>query len=89
MYNTIRRHVFLPSVSELGKVVDLKNPDKVKAFLNGASIQTRDSYQCDTDHTMILSAYDNNINTNITGIPEDVRPAFVVDLSQVNYSVVK
>ncbi|RHE37155.1 hypothetical protein DW744_08925 [Eubacterium sp. AM28-29] len=89
VYNTIRRHVFLPSVSELVKVVDLKNPDKVKAFLNGASIQTRDSYQCDTDHTMILSAYDNNINTNITGSPEDVRPAFVVDLSQVNYSVVK
>ena len=45
VYNTISRHVFLPSISEIGKVVDLKNPDKVKAFLNSASIWARDSYQ--------------------------------------------
>ena len=44
-YNTISRHVFLPSVSEIGNVVDLKNLDKVKAFLNGTSIWTRDSVQ--------------------------------------------
>ena len=29
VYNTISRHAFLPSVSEIGKAVDLKNPDKV------------------------------------------------------------
>lgn len=38
VYNTISRHAFLPSASEIGKVVDLKNPDKVKAFLNGTYI---------------------------------------------------
>lgn len=38
VYNTISRHAFLPSVSEIGKVVDLKNSSKVKAFLNGTSI---------------------------------------------------
>lgn len=29
-YNTISRHVFLPSVEEIGCIADLKNPDKVK-----------------------------------------------------------
>lgn len=29
-YNTISRHVFLPSVEEIGCITDLKNPDKVK-----------------------------------------------------------
>lgn len=38
VYNTISLHAFLPSVDEIGKVVDLKNPDKVKAFLNGTTI---------------------------------------------------
>lgn len=42
-YNTISRHVFLPSVEEIGCITDLKNPDKVKAFLNEDNIWTRDS----------------------------------------------
>lgn len=29
-YNTISRHVFLPSVEEIGCITDLKNPNKVK-----------------------------------------------------------
>ena len=29
-YNTISRHVFLPSVEKIGCITDLKNPDKVK-----------------------------------------------------------
>lgn len=43
VYNTISRRAFLPSVSEIGKVVNLKNPDKVEAFLDGTHIWTRDS----------------------------------------------
>lgn len=42
-YNTISRHVFLPSVEEIGCITNLKNPDKVKAFLNEDNIWTRDS----------------------------------------------
>lgn len=37
-YNTISRHVFLPSVEEIGCITDLKNPEKVKAFLNEDNI---------------------------------------------------
>lgn len=89
VYNTISRHAFLPSVSEIGKAVDLKNPDKVKAFLNNYFIWTRDSYQGYDDYAEYLLAGTGFLNYNYVGNTGGVRPAFVVDLSQVNYSVVK
>ena len=89
VYNTISRHAFLPSVDEIGKVVDLKNPDKVRAFLNGTDIWTRDGYHGFANYAVFLS----NGTGDLFGYPEDnafgVRPAFVIDLSQVNHSVVK
>ena len=89
VYNTISRHVFLPSVSEIGKVVDLKNTDKVEAFLNWTSIWTRDSYQGYTHYAEYLCANFSNLNYYAVGSTVGVRPAYVVDLSQVTYSVVK
>lgn len=89
VYNTISRHVFLPSVSEIGKVVDLKNPDKVKAFLKGISIWTRDSYQGNDRTAECLYANDGHLYGYNVRNAIGVRPAFVIDLSQVNYSVVK
>lgn len=92
VYNTISRHAFLPSVSEIGKVVDLKNSSKVKAFLNGTSIWTRDSYQgiadC-VDCAEYLGAAYGSLSYNGVNGTSGVRPAFVIDLSQVNYSVVQ
>lgn len=90
VYNTISRHAFLPSVSEIEKVVDLKNKDKVKAFLNGTSIWIRDSIHANAYVAEVLYA-DSNTFSNSYRADElvDVRPAFVIDLSQVNYSVVK
>lgn len=92
VYNTINRHTFLPSVSEIEKTVDLKNPYKVKAFLNGVSIWTRDSYQ-DIDFAVeflrtgtgslnIVNVYSTYANKTI-----GVRPTFVIDLSRVDYKV--
>lgn len=87
VYNTIDRHAFLPSVSEIGKVVDLKNPDKVKAFLNGAYIWTRDSYQGHAYSAEYLSAeYGSLSNYYDVRQPNCVRPAFVIDLSKVDYT---
>lgn len=86
--NDISRHVFLPSVSEIGKVVDLKNSDKVKAFLNGTSIWTRDRLQSGMPQVEYLST-SGGLNANPVDLSLDVRPTFVVNLSQVNYSVVK
>lgn len=89
VYNTIDRHAFLPSVSEIGKVVDLKNPDKVKAFLNGFGIWTRDSYQGDAFDVEYLDASFGSLPSYSADYMFSVRPAFVIDLSQVNHSVVK
>lgn len=89
VYNTIDRHAFLPSVSEIGKVVDLKNPDKVKAFLNGTYIWTRDSYQGYANSAEYLSPGSGSLVDHFVNATSGVRPTFVVDLSQVNYSVVK
>lgn len=89
VYNTISRHAFLPSVSEIGKVVDLKNPDKVKMFLNGIDIWTRDSYQGSANSVEYLTAYIGSLYNQGARSKLDVRPAFVIDLSQVNYSVAK
>ena len=88
VYNTISRHAFLPSVSEIGKAVDFKNPYKVAAFLNGISFWTRDSeHGAPTNVERLSAAYGLDI-VNVRSIV-DVRPAFVIDLSQVNHSVVK
>ena len=89
VYNTISRHVFLPSVSEFGKAVDLKNKDKVKAFLNGTGSWTRDSYWESDCHAEFLNSYHGSLTDYNVGNTYGARPAFVIDLSQVNYSVVK
>lgn len=89
IYNTISRHAFLPSISEIGKVVDLKNKDKVKAFLNGEDIWTRDSEPSKAYYVEYLYARDGTFDGNLANSTNGVRPAFVVDLSQVNHSVVK
>lgn len=86
VYNTISRHVFLPSVSEIGKVVDLKNSDKVKAFLNRTDIWTRDSSQEYDGVAVLLASYYGSLDrTSVNGF-YDVRPAFVIDLSKVDYT---
>ena len=84
-YNTISRHVFLPSASEISKVVDLKNEDKVKAFLNGANIWTRHSYSGDSKYVVCLTNYGATAARE-TNYWNDVRPAFVIDLSKVDYT---
>lgn len=90
VYNTISRHAFLPSVSEIGKVVNLKNPDKVKVFLDDYSIWTRDSYQDDITSVEGLMGNGGHLVGYHAGSSNVwTRPAFVIDLSQVNYSVVK
>ena len=89
VYNTISRHVFLPSVSEIGKVVNLKSPSKLQAFLNDITIWTRDSCQSGYSDVEVLFSGDGRLGDDSTFVEHSVRPAFVIDLSQVNYSVVK
>lgn len=88
IYNEINRHVCLPSVDDIGKVVDLKNPDKVKSFLNETSIWTRDSFQSIAFYMEYLDAYSGSLDYNSVGYFYGVRPAFVIDLSKIEATVV-
>lgn len=96
VYNTISRHVYLPSVSEIGKAVDLKNPDKVKAFLvpihsgereDDTYIWTRDSSENYANGATYLESYWGGLGQSPVGMMYGVRPAFVIDLSKIDYTV--
>lgn len=86
VYNTISRHVFLPSVSEVKKAVDFNNNDKIKAFLHGTSIWTRTSIWNSKNAKFLNSngkGYSDSFNVDLKF---GVRPAFVIDLSKVDYT---
>lgn len=87
--NTISRHVFLPGASEIAKVVNIMNRNKVKEFLNGTDdIWTRDCFCGSPYGVEVLSNYGYPLgygSPKYAGV--DMRPAFVIDLSQVDYKV--
>ena len=93
-YNTISRHVFLPSVEEVSNLVDLNNVNKVYNFLKGTNNSVshmwfRDSNSSSPRTAMYLHyGYRSVGNGNVTGPWIGVRPAFTVDLSTVSVSVV-
>ena len=93
-YNTISRHVFLPSVEEVSNLVDLNNANKVYNFLKGTNnslshMWFRDSSSSSPRYALNLNYYFrsvNNITVTLTWF--GVRPAFTVDLSTLSASVV-
>ena len=93
-YNTISRHVFLPSVEEVSNLVDLNNANKVYNFLKGTNnslyhMWFRDSNSSSPRHALYLNYYDRSLNNHsVTNTWIGVRPAFTVDLSTVSVSVV-
>ena len=93
-YNTISRHVFLPSVEEVSNLVDLNNANKVYNFLKGTNNSVnhmwfRDSNSSSPRSAMYLYYSIRSVNYNyVTVTWIGVRPAFTVDLSTVSVSVV-
>lgn len=93
-YNTISRHVFLPSVEEVSNLVDLNNANKVYNFLKGTNnslyhMWFRDSNSSSPRYAMILNYDIRSMNSSsVTNPWLGVRPAFTVDLSTVSASVV-
>ena len=89
VYNTISRHVFLPSVSEIDKVVDLEWYDKVEAFVDDIyGMWTRDSYKEDGGAAMFINGNSKKLGNNYVYLDYGTRPAFVIDLSKVDYKTV-
>ena len=93
-YNTISRHVFLPSVEEVSNLVDLNNANKVYNFLKGTNnslnhMWFRDSNSSSPRYALILSYDYRSVSSIIVTNPWlGVRPAFTVDLSTVSVDVV-
>lgn len=93
-YNTISRHVFLPSVEEVSNLVDLNNANKVYNFLKGTNnslshMWFRDSNSSSPRHAMTLYYSSRSLDSgSVTYTWLGVRPAFTVDLSTVSASVV-
>lgn len=94
-YNTIPRHVFLPSVEEVSNLVDLNNANKVYNFLKGTNnslyhMWFRDSNSSSPRSTVYLIYADRSMDSStgyVTYAWVGVRPAFVVDLSKIDYTV--
>lgn len=93
-YNTIKRHVYLPSINEIAELVNLNSANKVYNFLKGTNNQLEFMWLRDSAHyTPMNSAYLHykirSFNTYIvTDTTMGVRSAFTVDLSKVNATVV-
>lgn len=94
-YNTISRHVFLPSVEEVFNLVDLNNANKVYDFLKGTNnslyhMWFRDSYSSSPRYALTLNYNYRSMDSSyyVTNPWTGVRPAFTVDLSTVSVSVV-
>ena len=93
-YNTISRHVFLPSVEEVSNLVDLNNANKVYNFLKGTNNSVnhmwfRDSNSSSPRHALDLNYISRSMSNYYVAITWiGVRPAFTVDLSTVSASVV-
>lgn len=93
-YNTISRHVFLPSVEEVSNLVDLNNANKVYNFLKGTNNSVnhmwfRDSNSSSPRSAMILDYDSRSMDIDYVTNPWiGVRPAFTVDLSTVSVNVV-
>lgn len=93
-YNTITRHVFLPSVEEVSNLVDLNNANKVYNFLKGTNNSVnhmwfRDSNSSSPRYAMHLDYGSRSMDDHgVTITWFGVRPAFTVDLSTVSASVV-
>ena len=93
-YNTISRHVFLPSVEEVSNLVDLNNANKVYNFLKGTNNSVnhmwfRDSNSGSPRYALSLDCSIRSVSNHyVTDTCIGVRPAFTVDLSTVSVSVV-
>lgn len=94
-YNTITRHVYLPSVEEISNLVDLNDANKTYAFSKGTNNTSGHMWFRDSDissprDAMNLDYHYRSVSNSgyITCPWVGVRPAFVIDLSKVNATVV-
>ena len=92
-YSMISRHVFLPSAEELFNLVNLNSAMDVYDFMKGTDNSLHHMWLRNGDTRSPASAIFLNYNNRsmdsnpVTTSWLGVRPAFVIDLSKVNYTV--
>lgn len=92
-YNTITRRVYLPSIEEISNLADLNDANKTNAFLKGTNnslghMWLRDASSVSSRHAVNFDIDLHSLNYSYVTNPWiGVRPAFVIDLSKVNYTV--
>lgn len=93
---SIIRHIFLPSIEEVGKAIDLDDEGTVLDFLHEAGdslwckdIWTRDKLISDGDNTAVMTITQHfcSVFFDDAQITHGVRPALVVDISKLNKEV--
>lgn len=93
-YNAITRHVYLPSIEEISNLVDLNDANKTYAFLKGTNnslnhMWLRDDSSASPRVGLYLNYDIRSLGSDyVTGPWFGVRPAFVIDLSKIDYKVV-
>lgn len=92
-YNTITRHVYLPSLSEVNELVNLNDANKTYAFTQGtkgnaAHVWLRDNSAYSPHWALgISNTYRSLCRHYVSSAWFGVRPAFAIDLSKVDYTV--
>ena len=93
---SIVRHIFLPSIEEVGKAIDLDDEDAVLDFLHEAGnslrhkdIWTRDKLISDDANTVVMTIMQHfcSVFFDDAQMLHGVRPAFVVDISKLSKEV--
>ena len=93
-YNTITRHVYLPSIEEISNLVDLNDGNKTYAFLKGTNhslnhMWLRDAHTISPHKAVNLHYGIHSLSSRDVTYPLiGIRPAFVIDLSKVDYTKV-
>lgn len=94
VYNTISRHVYLPSIEEVSNLVNLNIANKIYEFLKGtnnsvAAMWFRDSLTYSSRNAINLTAYNRSMNRDpVTNLWIGVRPAFTINLSNITVNIV-
>lgn len=91
-YTVLQRHVYLPNMEELGQFINLNNKDSIKTYLKTVndteiySIWTRD-VDSKKANALHLNAFYGCLNNSPTQYTYHIAPAFVIDLSKIDYTV--
>lgn len=90
--NTMTKHVYLPSVEEISNLVDLNDSNKTYSFLKGTNnslnhLWLRDSSSASPHNAINLRCDIHSLNSSyVTSSWIGVRPAFVIDISKIDYT---